>query len=795
METLFQDLRYALRQSRKAPGFTLTAVLTLALGMGATTAIFSLIQGALRLPFPQANRLISVKNKYPSASYIAASYPDFQEWKRRNTTFSQLVAISLGRQTYLGSGGPVSLNVSPIADGFFSVFGLKPIAGRVFLPSEEQKGAAPVCVLSEHFSKQTFGSGDAALGRAMVLDGKSYTVVGVVPDMVPSFFRPAQVWVSLDAAPPYEQHGSNYLVVTGLLKLDTSIQQALNDLSVIQSQINKQFPDNKHDVEMQPLSETFFGNVRPVMLILLTAVGFILLIACVNLANMMLARASERMREFGIRQALGASPRRLARQSLTESGLFAFTGGVLGLAIAYIVTRIPVKAWPKFLAAPGDVHLSAGVLLFTGALVVVTTLIFGSAPALQVLRQSAKTAVQQDLRTMTDSREQRAIRSGLMVVEIAFATLLVGGALGMAFYFSRLLHTDPGVRTDHVLSMDIALSPARYAKDDDQRQFFRTLQERLNVLPGVVSAGGVSVIPFSGNANSGDYSYEGGPVKDNDHMAFADTYYVTPGYFTTMGVALLHGRVFTAHDTNTSPKVAMINQSMATKLWPNQSAIGKRIQIADESWKEIVGVVGDVRGAGVTRPAGEQVYLTTEQYPAPALTMLLLTKGEPLELADAARQAVHTIDPDVLVSNVTPVQALAARSVAAQSTSTALIATLGALALLLASIGVYGVMAYAVSRREREFGIRLALGAQRYQIYSMLLRSTGWLVGLGLLLGGLLSIPLNGWMQSLLGGAQGFSPLVFAGTAVLLGGVALVATLIPSHRAASIDPMQTLRSE
>jgi putative ABC transport system permease protein len=629
----------------------------------------------------------------------------------------------------------------------------------------------------------------------MVLDGKSYTVVGVVPDMVPSFFRRANVWLPLEADPPYEQHGYNYLYVTGLLKPGVSMRQAQSDLAVIQSQIDKQFPENKHGIELQPLAKTLFGYVRPVMLILLAAVGFILLIACVNLANMMLARATGRMREFGIRHALGASPWRLVRQSLTESGVLAFAGGWLGLAIAFDVIRIPVRAWPKFLEAPGDVHLSGSGLLFTGGLVIVTSLVFGIAPAVQILRQSAKAAAQQDGRTMSESREQRVLRSGLIVAEIAFATLLVGGALGMALYFTQLLHTDPGIRTDHVLSMDVSLSPIRYAKDADQRRFFTTLRQKLNALPGVESAGGVSAPPFGGSTQSSDYIYQGGPAEDPANMAFADVYFVTPGYLKTMQATLQHGRFFTEQDTSASPKVAVIDQSMATKLWPHQNAIGKRIHIGDDNWKEVVGVVGDVRGAGVAQPAGDQVYMTTEQYPASELTMVMRTKGEPLELADAAKQAVHAIDPNVLVSNVTPVQALASQSVAGQSTATVLIGALGVLALLLACIGVYGVMAYVVSRREHEFGIRLALGAQRYQIFSMLLRSTAWLVGLGILIGMVLAIPLNAWMRSLLGDTEGFHPITFAGTALLLGGVAFLATLIPARRAASIDPKQALRAE
>jgi putative ABC transport system permease protein len=797
MHTILQDVRYALRQLRKAPGFTLTAVVTLALGIGATTAIFSLIRGALRLPFPEASRLVSVKNQYPGASYLAVSYPDFAEWKRLNKSFAQMVAIFPSRKTYPGKQEPVSLDVSYISNGFFSVFGLTPVAGRGFLPSEERKGAVPVCLLSESFWRKEFGGNSAAVGRSIVLNGTSYTVVGVVPDMVPSFFRKAQVWVSLEAAPPYDQHGTNYLEATGVLKPGASIAQAQSDLAVIQSQIDKQFPENKHGVELQTLAETLFGNVRSVMLILLAAVGFILLIACVNLANMMLSRATERTREFGIRQALGASPLRLLRQSFTESGVLAVGGGLLGLAIAVAITKVPVQAWPKFLEAPASVHLSVGVLCFTGALVVLTSLIFGTAPALQVIRQSARQSVQQDLRTMSDSREQRVVRSSLMVAEMAFATLLVGGALGMALYFAGLMRTDPGMRTDHLLSMGISLPPTRYAKDDDQRRFFHALVEKLDALPGVVSAGGVSDVPFSGNAQSTNFTYEGesDAAKDPSRMDFADTYFVTPGYLQTTQVALKRGRLFTEQDTATSPRVLVISEAMARKLWPNQNAIGKHIQVMAGKPQEVVGVVGDVRNGGVTQPAGIDVYLSTEQYPVGQLTVVMHTRAEPLEVADAAKRAVHTLDPEVLVSIATSVETLAAQSVAAQSTSTMLMGLLGVLALLLASVGVYGVMAYAVSRRQREFGIRLALGAQRGQICSMLLRSTGWLVGLGLLLGGLLSIPLNGWMRSVLGGAIRFQPEVLLGTAALLGGVALLASLIPSYRAASVDPMKALRTE
>lgn len=398
---------------------------------------------------------------------------------------------------------------------------------------------------------------------------------------------------------------------------------------------------------------------------------------------------------------------------------------------------------------------------------------------------------------MSDSRKQRALRSVLMVAEMAFSTLLVGGALHMTTYFVRLLHTDPGVRVDHVLSMGISLSPRRYPQDSDQQRFFSTLRERLNTLPGAESSGGVSTPPFSGSAQNPNYIYEGGPQADPSHMEFADTYFVTPGYLETMKVTLLRGRLFTERDTGNTPKVVMINQSMAKKLWSNQNPIGKHIKIRGNDWQEVVGIVGDVRDAGVAKPAGMQVYLPGLQYQASAgdLTVVLRTRGNPLELAEAAKQTVHGIDPGQVVSNITPLEALAAQSVAGQYTATVLIGAFGVLALLLASVGVYGVMAYAVSRRQFEFGIRLAMGAQRHQIIAMLLGSTARMVGLGILAGTLLSIPLNGWMRSLVGRTQQLHPATFAGTALIVTVVALLATVIPARRAASVNPMKALRSE
>jgi putative ABC transport system permease protein len=793
MWSLRQDLHFALRQMRKSPGFTLIAVLTLALGIGANAAIFLVLHGTLRLPFPHADQLVTVRNTYPGSEDTPGSLPDFEDWRNQSKSFSKLVAIFPSRMTYLGKHEPMRIAAAYASDGFLPTFGLSPVLGRSFLPSEHQKGAAPVYVLSEEFWKSEFGANPAVLGSTITLNGRAGTVVGVAPRMVPSFYYEPQVWMPLEAAPPYDGHGTNYLNIVGRLNDGVSVASARSELAVIQGQIDKQFPGNAHGISVRPLAQTMFGDIRSVTLVLLAAVGFILLIACLNLANMLLARATDRMREFAIRNALGASMRRLLQQTITESLLLASLGGALGLVCAITITRLPLAVWPKYLLRPDQVKLDATVILFTAGLAVLTGLFFGIIPALYVLRENFFAATREG-RTLTETREQGITRSVLMVSEIALATLLVTGALSMARYFTELMHTDPGINPDHVLSMNVSLSPVRYANGEQQRQFFEQIVDKLKAIPAVTAVAASSSAPFDGDASSSDFEYDGQPVGSSQQLPFAANYFVSPGYFETLQTPILQGRSFNQHDQPGAPKVIIINRTMAEALWPDQSAVGKRIKVIDD-WHQVIGVAGDVRAAGVAQPAGFQLYVSALQHPVRNMSLLMRTTTEPLSLAEVAKKTVYGIDPEQAVSNVTSADRLASDSIAAQRVSTALSGSLGGLALLLASIGVYGVMAYSVSRREREFGIRMAMGARPYDILSLLMRRSGLLVLLGVAAGVVLTIPLGRWMSALLAGSHNFGALTIAASGILLAGVAMFATYLPARRAASVQPMTALRTE
>ena len=797
---MLADLKYAWRQLRKSPAFALTAVLTLALGIGANTAIYSIIHGALRLPYPNADRMVAIQDVYPQGSYYAVSYPDFLEWRDKAHSFAQLVARSYSLATWVPSGfgrtEPENVDIGLVSNGFFRMFGMQPILGRDFIPSEHQKGGTPACVLAEGFWRQQLNANPGVVGRSLDLDGKPCTIVGVVPVFRQPQTLPTQIWLPLEPNPPSDEHGTNYLFANGLLWPGTTEAQALAELTGIQAQIDRQFPGNKHGIAVHPLAQAIFGDLHSLMLVLLTAVGFILLIACVNLANMLLARAADRSREFAVRRALGATALRMVRQTLTESLLLSFAGAVVGLVVAFALTHIPIAAWPKGFVPPSDVHLDASVLAFTTLLGISTGILFGLFPALRMVRQHQTSALQPG-RSMTDSRGHSRTRAVLVIAEIALSMLLVAGALNVAIHFIGLLRVDSGANPANAMAMYVELSPGHYAKADDQRRFYHQLRDRLSALPGVVAVGGSVDLPFTADHATGDFQYEGQPNGTADRNPFAEKHYITPGFFAALDTPVQQGRDFTDQDTAGSQTVAILNRGMVRKLWPGQNPIGKHVRLSND-WATVIGVAADIRYSGPAQPPGFQIYQSIDQAPADGLAFVLRTSphfsGDPLALAEPARRAVASIDPQQAVANITSLAILSDHSIAGQRTSALVTAILGCLALLLASIGVYGVMAYSVSRREREFGIRIALGSDRGRILRLLFSSVSRLVLAGMLLGAVFAIAARVWIESLLGGdGNNTAALLLAGA--LLSIVAMMAALIPVRRAMNVEPMVALRNE
>ena len=797
---MLADLRYALRQFGKAPGFTLTAVLTLALGIGANTAIYSIIHGTLRLTYPHSERMIGVQNVFPQGNYYAASYPDFIEWRAKATSFSQLAAASPGRATWngesFGKAESEAVGTWLASEGYFKVFGMRPVLGRDFLASDHQLGATPACLLTERFWREELHADPAVVGKSLDLDSKSCTVVGVMPVLKPEGSRPVAIWLPLETNKPWDQHGTNYLFVTGMLKPGVSLAQAQAELSTIQQQIDKQFPANKHDVAVHPLLEAYFGDLRSLMQVLLAAVGFILLIACVNLANMLLARTADRAHEFAVRRALGASPRRLVQQTLCESLLLSLGGAAAGLAVAFGLTHIPLAAWPKSLVPPSDVHPDAAILLFTCALGILTGVLFGTMPALQVLRKEDKSALQPS-RISTESRSHGRTRSILVVSEIALSMLLVVGALNVAMRFVALLRLDPGVNPRNAMVMSVMLPPAQYPQGNDQLRFWHSLAGKLASLPGVAAVGASVDTPFTGSNANGDFTYDGQPAGGADKNPFAEKHYITPGFLAAIGAQVWQGRDFTSQDQANSPPVVIINRTMAQKLWPGQSAIGKRVK-AGSDWASVVGIVNNVQYAQPGERPAFQIFTPVDKAPQSSLSFVLRTApglgADPLSLTEPARTAVASIDPKLAVSGFSSLEVLSQDSLAGQRTSTTVTSILGVLALLLACVGVYGVMAYSVSRREREFGIRIALGASRSRILRLLYSTVLRLVLCGMAVGAVLVSLAQVWIASMLE-IKEINPLAIALGGLLLCVIAAIAAAAPARRAMRVVPMQALRSE
>ncbi|MEN3333460.1 MAG: hypothetical protein V7641_2825 [Blastocatellia bacterium] len=806
MPTLLHDLRYGARMLLKAPGFTLVAVITLALGIGANTAIFSVVNTVLLrpLPFKNPNRLMSVweNNLKQGQDHQAVGGANFTDWKNQNQAFESLAAYFNWNYNLTGGDEPQRLRAVVVSGEFFQTLASVAAAGRALAPEDDQDGKDNVIVLSHAFWQRRFGASQEIIGQIVLLNGRSHTVVGVMPpgfnfpDDKVDIYRP----MAMSAQQAQNRQGK-WLSVIGRLKTGVSIEQAAAEMNAIARQLEQQYPDANAGwgVQLVPLHEEIVGKISGLLLILLGTVGFVLLIACANIANLLLARASSRRKEIVVRAALGASRRRLISQFLTESLLLALMGGLLGLLLALWGSDALIALSPGNIPRLNEAGMDGRVLGFTFLLSLLTTLIFGLAPAWQASKPDLNEVLKEEGRGAS-SGSGRRLRSLLVVAEVAVSVVLLVGAGLMIKSFIQLHSVNTGFDPHNLLTMEITLPPASYGQNQQQIAFFQQALEQIKTLPGVESAGAVQDLPFRLNEMSFPVTLEGQPARPEAQRPKAVYRAVTDDYFRTLGIPLLQGRWFTAQDDQNAVPVVIINQAMASRFWPDEEPLGKRIRFGepDDPAYAIVGVVGDIKHMGLDADEGAVIYQPHAQKRFGWLrwmTLVMRSNEEPTTLAAAVRRRIQEVDKDQPVYNIATMEQLLTKSIAQPRFSTLLLGVFALLALALTAIGVYGVVSYAVAQRRREIGIRMALGAQVRDVLRLVIGQGLKLVLIGVALGLAGAGALTHAMKSLLFGVSATDPAIFALISVLLTGVALLACYLPARRAAKIDPMEALRYE
>ncbi len=809
LQDFVQDVRYGLRMLRKSPGFTVVAVLTLALGIGANAAIFSVVYGVLleSLPYRDASRLIVLNETTPKVGTVSVSYQNFLDWRAQSHAFFQMAAVSGVGFSLAGISQPEDIRGDAVSPNFLSMLGLRPFIGRDFDPSEEKPGTAPVVLLSYSLWESHFAGDRGVLGRAIKLDGRGYTIVGVLP---PNFrspdktdvLEPIGVWATNnDDATDRGSRGD--LVVIGRLAPGVSLRQARAEMDGIAARLAREYPgaNDQFGVELQPIRDVFVGNVRPAILVLFGAVLFVLLIACANVANLFLVRSATRGKEISLRIAFGASRGRIVRQMLTESFVLALFGGALGIALAVGGIQGMNQLIPMDMLSGASIGLNDAVLLFAAGAVVLAAFIFGLAPALHSTRPDVRSELKEGARTVSSGTQQSRLRAVLAIAEISLAVVLAAGAGLMMKSLYRLLLVNPGFRTDRVLSMEMDLRTQQYATRPAVRNFWQQVLDRVQNLPGVESTAVGTVIPFTGNHNRSDVTIEGMPEPRPGSWPHPDYHIVSPGYVTTLGIPLLRGRTFTNADNENAPLVGMINTRLAREFFPNQDPVGKRFMFGHPSaknppkWITIVGVLGDTKLYGLANPARLEVYLPFRQETASDMNLLVKSAVDPAALISSIRGAVASIDKDQPIFAISTMNQLRSDSTSTRRITVVLLGAFGGLALVLATIGIYGVISYSVAQRTHEIGIRMALGAQHWGVLRMVLGQGGKIALAGIAIGLVAALGLTRLMSSLLFSVNAGDPATFAAVALLLALVALLACYIPARRAMRVDPMVALRHE
>ena len=801
IETWSQDLWFGLRMLRKNPGFTAVAVLTLALGIGANTAIFTVIYGVLLrpLPFNDAGRVVWMWGVMRDRGNRASVSPlDFLDYRARNQSFDEFAAsISIPISFNLtGSGEPERLSGAVVTTNYFAALGVTPMLGRSFVADEEQPGRDRVVVLSHSLWQRRFGADPQVIDRAITLDDQSFTVVGVMPPKM-RFPLDADLWrpMSFGGNPEMRQRKAHFLRPLGRLKAGVTLDRAQAEIDTIAGQLEEQYPDTntKWTMRLVPLREQIIGDIRPTLWVLLGAVAFVLLIACSNVANLLLARSAARQREMAIRLALGASRWRVVRQMLTESLLLSLVGGALGVLLALWGVDVLVSLSAADIPRAAEIGVNAPVLGFTLVVSLLTGTLFGLVPALGASRPRLHDELKEGSRNVSGARHR--LRSLLVIAESALAVVLLIGAGLLIKSFVKLQQVSPGFEAERVLTLRLDLPPARYASPAQAANFFHQLQQGVAALPGVEAVGMVSELPLSGQPNDAPFAIEGRPPDAPDQRPLADFRRVNADYFRAIGIPLLRGRAFTEQEARQSANVVIISQQLAEQYFPDEEALGKQLRLDFMSKEpfEVIGVVGDVRHRGLAGNVYQAMYLPT--LGVLRTNLVVRTTGDPASLAPAVRKEVAAIDPQQPVAAVKTMGQWVSESVAQPRLRTLLLGLFAAVALLLSVIGIYGVMSYVVTQRTREVGIRMALGARRGDVLRLVVGQGMKLALAGVASGIAAAYGLTRLLKSLLYEVSTTDPATFVVTALLLAGVALLACYAPARRATKVDPMVALRYE
>jgi putative ABC transport system permease protein len=810
METLFQDLRYGMRMLVKNPSFTIVAVITMALGIGANTALFSVVNGVLlkSLPFKDPARLmfaLETNAKFPPPG-VSSSTLNYRDWKEQRQSFETLSARQAFIANLTSSEQPEKIQGEKITADYFTTLGVTPLAGRTFTEAEDRPGGEPVILLSQGLWQRRFGGDPKIVGQTIPINGQSATVIGIMPND----YRPnIEFWMPLGITYQNADRNLHNIQVVGRLAANVTQEQAQTEMSAIAARLIEQYPESNSGwgIALVPFQNLVTFNIRGALFMLMLAVGGVLLIACINVANLLLARAASREREIAIRLAMGATRGRLIRQVLTESVLISLIGGVIGVLIALWGTQALVSLNPQGIPRASEIGVDGRVLGFALLLSVAAGILFGLIPAWQSARANVNETLKESGKSASGQAHSHRVRGLLVVIQIAGAFILLVWAGLLIKSFANLQRVNVGFNQQRLLTMQVTLPPAQYARPSDILGFYREATQRLSALPGVISASGISHVPLAGGGPQFIFSVEGRPLPTPSEAPITSYRIVAADYFGTMNIPLIKGRTFTDADNENALQVVAVNQNMADVMWPGEDPVGKRVTVGvplpgePPDWATVVGVVGNVKHTSLSGETGMQMYQPVAQTPFLSLGLgrtmnfIMRTQLEPASLTESARSVIAGLNPTLPVANVKTMETIISESVAANRFNMSLFGLFAAIAMSLTIVGIFGVMNYAVTQRTQEIGIRMALGAQPGQVRALILKQGLVLSAVGLTIGLGGCFIVTRWLASLLFGVSTIDPLILAAVAVTLAVVALLTCYIPARRATKVDPIIALKHE